>query len=236
VTAGDQLQLTITDATITGSPVTVSYTTVGGDTLATAAAGLAAALESNAAIAAANYQARTVGTVVRVYYPTNVGPIARPSPAFAKNVTGAATETVTLALISSGNDARYGLGTTLFAGTLGRWQNSFQSPNGVADYAMMIGTWNVAAVTGKRSQAIKWYYSDNTSAAAARVATLYVDPTGVGATGVDMVVGNNSTQATNLSVPVGNIKVGAMPTSAGAGGLTVCIDSAGVMYKKAACP
>lgn len=235
VTAGDVLNLTITDATVTGSPKLVSYTAVGGDTAALAAAGLAQAVNNDAALQAAAYHARAVGSVVRIYYPTNYGPLQRPTVSFAQSVTG--TATITLGLLVSGADARYGIGTVLFTGSVGKWQNSFQSGNGAADFALVVGTaLPPTGLIGARSQGIKFYYTDNTTAGVTRVTTMFADPAAAGASGTDVVFNSHSNQPVNLSVPVGNLKVGAMPTSAGAGGLAVCIDAAGVMYKKAACP
>jgi hypothetical protein len=51
------------------------------------------------------------------------------------------------------------------------------------------------------------------------------------------VAGDFGTSITPLAYnSSGNLIFGAVPTSAGGGGLYVCIDTAGVIYKKAACP
>jgi hypothetical protein len=198
---------------------------------------LAQKINDDADLRAIGWFARPVGNVVRMYTPVNNGPLQRPTIAFAPSGTGGAT--LATAIMINGSDQRSAALVTLLDPDGGHWQNAFYSANGAADFALVVGRTlrtTAPASTGNRSQAIKWWYTDNTTAGTQRTATLYIDPVGAGATGADMVLGNNSGQATNLSVPVGNIKVGAMPTSAGAGGLAVCIDTAGVMYKKAACP
>ena len=205
VTPGDTLTITITDGMVAGSPRVVSYTTVPGDTLAAAAVGLAAAIHADTNLQAINYFARPVGNVLRIYYPTNNGPFVRPTTSFAQSVSGAATETISLGLLSSGNNQRFALGATTFSNSIGKWQNSFQSGDGAADFALMVGLWSPVTATGKRSQSIKWHYTDNTSSAATRLATMYVDPAGAGATGVDFVLDNNSGQTTNLRLANGGV-------------------------------
>lgn len=94
---GDQLALTISSAAIAGSPVTVTFTLGGGDTLATAALGLVAAVNADANLLAAGITASIVPTQplqITVSQPTSLNPQAT----FSSSTTG--TTTMTLA---SGN-------------------------------------------------------------------------------------------------------------------------------------
>lgn len=106
ITPGDQLQATLTapcamsgcgasphQTGIVGSPVTVSYTTVLGDTLASAAVGLAAAINGNSAIGAAGISASASGATTPVAWGGTTGGGFIITWSF--NVTGAATETLT---------------------------------------------------------------------------------------------------------------------------------------------
>ena len=52
-------------------------------------------------------------------------------------------------------------------------------------------------------------------------------------TGGNAIVGESSG---NILTVLGNLKVANVPTSAGSGGLYVCVDSAGIFYKKSSCP
>ena len=92
VTAGDVLSLTHTTSAIPGSPITVSYTAKSTDTLTTLATALAAAVNNNAALNGASVYANAVGAVVTIY--TLAG--TSPSLVVTRNVTGAATETITI--------------------------------------------------------------------------------------------------------------------------------------------
>jgi len=228
IAAGNQLNLTVTDGLVTGSPRAISYTMIGGDTATTAAAGLAQKINDDANLVAAGYTARGVGALVRIYYPTNNGISAKPTVSFAQSTTGGAT--LTLALLVNSDNQRFALGTSTFDG---KWQNAFQSASGTADFALSVGiaTRNNPIGITQRSQGIKFYYTDNTSPNAARVMTMYADPTNAGATGVDLIFNNNSVQATNISLPVGTVKLGGIGTSGVAAG-SLCIDAAGVVYKK----
>jgi len=66
VAAGDILNLIFTGTGIPGSPVTVSYTAVTGDTTTTVAAGLAAAINANAALSGLGYSATNTTNVVNI--------------------------------------------------------------------------------------------------------------------------------------------------------------------------
>jgi hypothetical protein len=101
---GDVLNLTVTSSALTGSPITVSYTMKAGDTLATGAVGLAAAVNANAVLAAAAIVALPVSSgEFEVYQPTALSPQAT----FSESVTGGgATTTLTL---GSGSAATAGM-------------------------------------------------------------------------------------------------------------------------------
>lgn len=72
IAAGNTLSLTATASGITGSPVTVTYTCITGDTVDTAAAGLAAQVNANAALAAADVVALVSGAVISLYTPSTL--------------------------------------------------------------------------------------------------------------------------------------------------------------------
>lgn len=92
LTVGDVLSITVANAVLPGGSVTVSYTTVAGDTTATMATALFNAINSNIALIAANIVAANgTPSVVSIAYPSNIGAVT-----FSKNVTGSATETITL--------------------------------------------------------------------------------------------------------------------------------------------
>lgn len=66
VAAADTINLVFTGAGIVGSPVTVSYTALLGDTVTSVAAGLAAAINGNAALSVAGLSATNTAGVVNV--------------------------------------------------------------------------------------------------------------------------------------------------------------------------
>lgn len=110
LTIGDQLSLTATSAGITGSPVTVSYTTKAGDTPTTEAAALAAAVNANVNLQAANISATSAAGVVTLAYPTTL------TVTWSKTITGAGSETITLATGSA--TTIFGLAlTSLYTGS-----------------------------------------------------------------------------------------------------------------------
>ena len=106
LTVGDVLHITATPTS--GTPVTISYTTKAGDTPTLMAAGLLAAFEASALPAAGLGAAAATG-VLTIYSPTGAW-------TFAETVTGAATETITLAS-SSGTATQLTL-TGLYTGTV----------------------------------------------------------------------------------------------------------------------
>lgn len=100
VAAGDVNTLTITGAALTGSPISVNYTALLGDTTTSVAAGLAAAINSNVVLAKAGITASNTTNTVNIVDPGNVGQLR-----FTFSTTGSETgtppttptETVTIA-------------------------------------------------------------------------------------------------------------------------------------------
>ena len=111
VAAGDVLTLTITNTAVTGSPVTVSYTAPTGATTTTLATGLAAAINSNTALASAGISATSATNVVTFVYSGLIGQIRisqsvttgsetitlTATPTTTAVLSTAATETITIA-------------------------------------------------------------------------------------------------------------------------------------------
>lgn len=89
ITAADVATVTVTSTQVTGSPVSVAYTVKAGDTTATIATGLAAAINANAALLAAGVSATAAASVVSIYAPTAV------TMTVTGSVSGAATEILT---------------------------------------------------------------------------------------------------------------------------------------------
>ena len=94
LTVGDTLVLTATSSALTGSPISVTYTTKTGDTVSTMAAGLVALLNSQPVLNAAGVYASNAAGVVSIWSPASL----TPAITWSKNVTGGATETVTLSV------------------------------------------------------------------------------------------------------------------------------------------
>lgn len=114
-TAADTLAITATAAGISGSPVTITYlvpTPATGVTATTAAAAIAVLFNANAALTAAGVSATSALGVVTLTSPTSLG------VAWSKAVTGASTETITLAAGSAGSIVGDTL-TSIWTGTLG---------------------------------------------------------------------------------------------------------------------
>jgi hypothetical protein len=65
-TNGEQPVITITDSSVTGSPIPVTYTVTGGDTNNSIAAGFAALIMGNAALTSKGITATAVGNVVHI--------------------------------------------------------------------------------------------------------------------------------------------------------------------------
>ena len=72
VAAGNTVRETVTGSAVTGSPVTVTYTAIAGDTTATVARGLAKNLNANPALIAARMSASVSDSVVTTYWPASV--------------------------------------------------------------------------------------------------------------------------------------------------------------------
>lgn len=113
LTVGDGLQLIATSSALTGSPITVTYTTIPGDTPTTMAAALAALINANAVMFAAGIYAVSLLGVVTIYWPATLGP----PPVWTKNVTGTATDTITIGAGSPGSGSI--TITSRFTGSLG---------------------------------------------------------------------------------------------------------------------
>ena len=91
VAIGDVLKLTLTSSALTGSPISVTYTTTAA-TLANAAAGLAAAINANAVLAANYITATSAAGVVTITTPASLSPAVT----YSSTVT-TGSETITLA-------------------------------------------------------------------------------------------------------------------------------------------
>jgi uncharacterized protein len=141
LTLNDGLQLIATSTAISGSPVTVTYPTKAGDTPTTMAAGLVTVVNANAALAAAGVFASNVAGVVTIFWPSTL----TPTIVWTKNVTGAATEIIT---IGSTTPSQGGVTvSTLFTGVLGNqaamtvaagsttntWNVTLTPPTGIAE-------------------------------------------------------------------------------------------------------
>jgi hypothetical protein len=134
LTVGDGLQLTATSAAITGSPVTVTYTTRAGDTITSMASGLVTLINANAALAAAGVYATSAFGVVTIYWPASLSP----SIVWSRNVTGNASETITLTTGSAGTG-----GVTVTALNTGSLGNQCSV---VVAAGTVTATWNVTLV------------------------------------------------------------------------------------------
>lgn len=105
------------------------------------------------------------------------------------------------------------------------WRAANTSGN---DYAAIVG--QVTDVTNNAVKGTVTIMLANAQPAALTTSTTFNSSGGVyiGSTNVDP-------GANNLAVQ-GTARINGLPTSAGAGGLFVCVDSSGVLYKKATCP
>ncbi len=111
ITADDTVSVVVTDSSVTGSPFTVTYTVVTGDTLTTIAAALAALIEGVGALTAVGFHAVSVGAVLSVYAPSGH------TYTVGASVSSGATETATT---GTGSTSTAGATiTALFTGTSG---------------------------------------------------------------------------------------------------------------------
>lgn len=121
VTPGDTISITATSSAITGSPVTISYTTLAGDTTIKIANAFAAAFNANAALAAVGLFANAASSVVTLQSPGALSPAIT----WTRSVAGS-TNTITLAnggALPTGAHA-----TAIYTGVLGNQvQVSFQA-------------------------------------------------------------------------------------------------------------
>jgi len=110
-TTDDVMNLVFTNSAITGSPVTVTYTVLVGDTLTTIALALKNAINANTALSAAGIKATVASMTITVTASTDLDII----PVISYTV-GANTETVT---ITSPSAVIGGTLTALYSGVLG---------------------------------------------------------------------------------------------------------------------
>jgi hypothetical protein len=104
LTVGDTLAVTITNASLPSGAVTVTYTTVSGDTTTTMATGLKNLIDNNTALIAAGIVGTSSTNVVTITWPAAIGAIT-----FSESVGGSATESITL---SAGPTEILTVGTT----------------------------------------------------------------------------------------------------------------------------
>lgn len=95
LTAGNVLSLVFTSSALTGSPITVSYTTIAGDTINSMATGLAAAVNANATLTGKYVKATASANVVTIDYGMAEDIV------LTETVTSGGTETITLASVTS---------------------------------------------------------------------------------------------------------------------------------------
>ena len=134
LTLGDGLQLIATSSALTGSPITVTYTTKAGDTVTSMAAGLVTVINANAVLSAAGVWSSSLAGVVTIFWPSTVSPTI----VWTKNVTGSATEVLTVTATTA---AQGGLTlTSLFTGVLGNQATCIIAAGAIP------ATWNVTLV------------------------------------------------------------------------------------------
>jgi hypothetical protein len=128
---GDNCNVIFTSSAVAGSPLTVTYVAKSTDTLATIAAGIAAAINANAVLAALSVYATVALDVVSVYQPTALSP----QITFTESVTGGgATTTLTL---STGAAATGGATVAgIYTGSLGNQLVQIVQPGAG------VNTWN----------------------------------------------------------------------------------------------
>ena len=110
VTAGDVISLTFTNAAISGSPVTVTYTTGTSQTIAMVANNLQSTIWYNTALNAAGVSATVVNQTgsMTLCWPLEIGVVT-----VTKSVSGAATEILTLGSVVPGASADTKLGMSI---------------------------------------------------------------------------------------------------------------------------
>lgn len=96
ITVGDTVTLTMTSSAIAGSPVNVAYAVSAGDTIASIAANLAAAINSNSILSAAGIRASSSSGMVTLSAPSWLNPYPVWTASASPHAGGTATETVTL--------------------------------------------------------------------------------------------------------------------------------------------
>jgi RHS repeat-associated protein len=109
VTVGEQLSLTVSNASLSGGQETVSYTTMSGDTSSSIATALKNAINADSNLQNINVSATSSSTVVS---------IATATTTYTESTSGGATETITLGSNSLGNSAAVIAGTKTTGDTL----------------------------------------------------------------------------------------------------------------------
>jgi hypothetical protein len=132
-TNGDVMQLIFTSAGISGSPVTTSYTVGTGIGLKSMMGGMCSSIWNTPALVAAGVSClmpSTGSSFMTVYWPDAI------SVTVTKNVTGSATETITLGTPVAGGDVQQKLGWSLMHDI-----DTMHGISGGPDVAMIIGGW-----------------------------------------------------------------------------------------------
>jgi hypothetical protein len=186
-TSGDIVSVTFTGG-YTGSPQTISHTSVLRDTPTTIAAGLVAAIKANATLVAGNFNPVSVGPTVAI---TGVGTVPHTVP--SSRVSGASTETVALGF---GGNASLAIGivnnSSLFSTQAGAYKTgilfdrySITGTDG-SDYATCCGE----AIALARMQSIDFHNAG--TAAGAPVSRIYSAANSAVTTGMNLRFDGNS--------------------------------------------
>ncbi len=96
VTTGDTVTATVVNSALSGGQTAITYTVVGGDTLATIASGLAAAITANASLQAAGVSAVATSSLLSI---RSVSPNVT---SYTLSKSGGATETIAFAIFKNG--------------------------------------------------------------------------------------------------------------------------------------
>ena len=146
VTGGNIITVVFTSTGVGGSPVSVSYTVIGGNTLAQIAAGLANAINSIFALTSAGLTALATGAFVGIKQAT-----LNPKAVFTATVSGSATETAT---VSTSNDTML----WLVSGNA----NDFSAINcDVSNFNWVVIKTNTTTFTNQRWKFIGGRYDNN---------------------------------------------------------------------------
>lgn len=149
-TNSDQLQMTFTGSSVSGSPVTVPYIVGTGNTTTAMAAGWCAAIEGTSALSTENISCLVSGNTITIYWPIDQ------ALTLATNVTGSATEIVTAGASGSGGSIWQKIGLHIapqgdtVPGYLGQdfgvLIGGLLTPTAGLNYGFAVGTsWPIAA-------------------------------------------------------------------------------------------